>query len=237
MRIVIFGRGRVGSSVAAFAESLGHEAKTLARADADRADPEVARADVVAAAIPDDALDGWLETWRARLAGKRAFHFSGARAVEGLPGYHPLYSFPRSPAPVDELARALIARPRGAAPFASIIPGAQNPEIEIAPEDRALYHALAVVSGNFAAYLLNQTADQFASRFGADPAESLGPYFESVVARFRESPFQSMTGPLARRDAGSVKANLAALAVSPRLADLYRAFLASAWPDYPSRPD
>ncbi len=230
MRIVIFGPGRVGSSVAAFAASLGHEVVLLARADASRADREVARADVVAAALPDDALDGWWARWRAHLKGKRAVHFSGARVIAGLPCYHPLYSFPATPLAPAQFGAIAIAREPDAASFAAIIPGANNPEFAVAAADRAFYHALAVVSGNFAAHLWNETAAAFAGRLGPDGAEILSAYFASVVDRFRESPLSSMTGPVARRDAGTVEANLKALETSPRLHALYEAFLKSAWP-------
>jgi hypothetical protein len=230
MRIVIFGPGRVGTSIAAYAASLGHDVLVLARADADRAGNEVARADVAAAAIPDDALDGWLETWRDQLAGKRAFHLSGARVIEGLPGYHPLYSFPKTPLAPAQFGAIAIAREPGAAPFAEIIPGANNPEFEVAPADRAFYHALAVVSGNFAAHLWNETAAAFAERLGPKGGEIFSAYFVSLVDRFRESPLASMTGPVARRDAGTVAANLKALEGSPRLYALYQSFLESAWP-------
>mgnify|MGYP002777395944 CR=1 FL=1 len=230
MRIVIFGAGRVGASVAAFAASLGHEVAALSRADKSRADSEVARADVIAAAIPDDALESWHEAWRDRLSGKRAFHFSGARAIKGLPGYHPLYSFPKTPLAAAQFGTIAIAREPGAAPFSAIIPGANNPEVAVAAEDRAFYHALAVVSGNFAAHLWNETAAAFADRLGPNGGEILSAYFASVVDRFRESPLASMTGPVARRDAGTVEANLKALETSPRLHALYEAFLQSAWP-------
>ena len=202
----------------------------LSRTDTDRAGVEVARADVIAAAIPDDALDSWLETWRDRLAGKRAFHFSGARVIDGFPGYHPLYSFPQTPLAPAQFGAIAIAREPGAAPFAEIIPGANNPELAVAAEDRAFYHALAVVSGNFAAHLWNETAAAFAERLGPKGGEILSAYFASVVDRFRESPLSSMTGPVARRDAGTVAANLKALEASPRLRALYQAFLESAWP-------
>lgn len=231
MRIVIFGAGRVGGSVAAYARSLGHEAALVGRADA--AEALVARADLIAAAIPDDALSGWFARWRGSLTGKPAIHFSGARVIEGLPGYHPLYSFPAAPLDPSEFGRIAIAREPGAARFADILPGANNPEFIVPAEDRAFYHALAVVSGNFAAHLWNETAAAFAARLGPDTSEIMSAYFGSVVARFRESPLSSLTGPVARRDAATVKANLEALAGEPRLLALYRSFLASAWPDWP----
>lgn len=231
MRIVIFGPGRVGRSFSAYARSLGFEAALVSRNDA--ADGLVTRADLVAAAIPDDALQGWHGRWRPALAGKRAFHFSGARVIEGLPGYHPLYSFPATPLDPGDFGRIAIAREPGAAPFAALLPGASNPEFIVRDEDRAFYHALAVVSGNFAAHLWNETAAAFAARLGPNAGDVLSAYFASVVARFRESPLASLTGPVARRDGATVRANLEALAGEPRLLALYQAFLDSAWPDRP----
>lgn len=232
MRVVIFGPGRVGRSFAAFATGLGHQATLVARNHAG-ADAAIAAADLIAAAIPDDLIAPWFARWRHALSGKRAIHFSGARVIDGLPGYHPLYSFPTAPISIDAFGAIAIAREPGAAAFADILPGAPNPEFFVRNEDRAYYHALAVVSGNFAAHLWNETASAFAARLGPGAEGALGAYFESVVARFRESPMASATGPVARRDAATVAANLEALNAEPRLRALYLAFLRSAWPEWP----
>lgn len=231
MRIVIFGAGRVGRSFGAYAASLGGEVTLLSRGDDGAA--AVACADLVGAAIPDDALASWFSQWEKPLTGKRRFHFSGARVIAGLPGYHPLYSFPVAPIDPAAFACIAIAREPGAAPFSALLPGAKNPEFIVRDEDRAFYHALAVVSGNFAAHLWNETAAAFTARLGPEAGEVLGAYFGSVIARFVESPTSSLTGPVARRDAATVKANLEALAGEPRLKGLYRAFLRSAWPEWP----
>jgi predicted short-subunit dehydrogenase-like oxidoreductase (DUF2520 family) len=53
-----------------------------------------------------------------------------------------------------------------------------------------------------------------------------------LVDRFREHPFDSMTGPVKRRDRATVEANLAALENEPELVSLYATFLALAWPDF-----
>jgi len=235
MRIAIFGPGRVGASFAVFAESLGHRTTLIARAQTG-AGAAVDSADLVAAAIPDDLIAPWFERWRPRLAGKRAIHFSGARVIDGLPGYHPLYSFPTAPIAAAAFGAIAIAREPGAPAFADIVRGAQNPGFVVRDEDRACYHALAVVSGNFAAHLWNETAAAFASRLGPNAGEVLGAYFESIVARFRESPMASLTGPVARRDAATGAANLAALAGEPRRLALYAAFLQRAWPERPGAP-
>lgn len=236
MRLTIFGKGRVGASMAHYARSLGCDVAVVARRDAETDRPGVKaridQSDVVAAAIPDDRLADWFVDWRSLIGARRTIHFSGALLIEGMRSYHPLFSFPKNPLPPAEMAKIAFAREEGAPPLSSILPGAANPEFVVKAGDRAFYHALAVLSGNFAAHLWNETASAFAARFGLAPDAVLAGYLAGVVERFRESPLDSMTGPVARRDRASVEANLAALAGEPRLTALYQAFLSSAWPDF-----
>ena len=237
MRMLIFGAGRVGASLAAYASHLGHEVTVVSRqqASSDRASVAalIGKSDLIAAAIPDDRIAPWRSDWAAEIGRRTAIHFSGALTFEGMLSYHPLYSFPANPLAPEVMGRIAIAREAGAPAFSSILPGAANPEFVVAAADRPYYHALAVVSGNFAAHLWNETAKGFAARFALPPEEILGSYLAGVVERFRENPFDSMTGPVARRDAETVAANLAALAGEPRLKALYISFLDSAWPDRP----
>lgn len=236
MKVTIFGTGRVGTSMAHYARALGADVSVIARknAESDRsgAIAFVQQADVVAAAIPDDKLARWIEEWRSAIGSKPAIHFSGALLIKGMRSYHPLYSFPLEPLPPEQMAKIAFAREEEAPLFASLFPGATNPEFVVGAADRAYYHALAVLSGNFAAHLWNETARAFEGRFNLAPETVLTSYLAGVVERFRETPVDSMTGPVARRDRASVEANLAALAGDPRLKALYLAFLESAWPDY-----
>jgi len=235
MRYVIFGTGRVASSLAPWLGALGHEATLIPKGEADPGSKicraALANADVIAAAIPDDAIAGWRDLFSGLIGGRPAIHFSGAAVVEGVWSCHPLCSFPKTPLPSSALDRVAFALEAGAPDLKQLIPGAPNPTLRIAAADRAFYHALAVLSGNFAAHLFNETAKAMAARLGVDAGAVLTPYLEGVVARFAENPASSMTGPVARRDRTTVAANLAALEATPDLANLYRAFLASAWPD------
>lgn len=236
MQLAIFGTGRVGLSLAQYARHLGMAVDAIGRAEAEAGPAAIRtridRADLIAAAIPDDRIAPWFAVFGPAIGARPAIHFSGALTVPGMRGYHPLYSFPRTPLAPEVTARIAIAREEGAPAFGQIFPGARNPEFEIRPQDRALYHALAVLSGNFAAHLWNESAKVFAARFAAPP-EAMRYYLAGVVDRFAESPFNSLTGPVARKDRTAAEANLRALAGEPRLAALYRAFLDSAWPDRP----
>lgn len=240
MRVLIFGTGRVGASIAPYASHLGNAVSVVSHAmaanDKSAVKALIRASDVVAAAIPDDRLHGWRDEWRAEIGERLAIHFSGALTLEGVRSYHPLYSFPPHALDPAEMAKIAIAREEDAPPFATVFPGAQNPEFVVTASDRPYYHALAVLSGNFAAHLWNEAARGLVSRFGLPPEEILGSYLSGVVDRFKENPLSSLTGPVARHDAGTVAANLSALEGEPRLKALYEAFLESAWPDYGRQP-
>ena len=236
-KIILFGEGRVGRTIAAYLKFLGHNVRTVSRIEATRRDDDLRQAvhgdaDVVAAAIPDDALARWRDVWARDFGAPTAIHFSGATVIDGVVGYHPLYSFPERPLAPETMGAIAIGREQGAKRFSSLFPGAANPEFEIAPADRAFYHALAVLSGNFAAHLFNRAALAFEARFEIDPAALLAPYLQSVAERFAENPMDSLTGPAARKDWRTVATNLESLKAEPELQTLYKAFLASAWPDY-----
>jgi len=236
VKYAIFGPGRVGKNIAAYLTSLGSQTTLISRRDVrdDRTQCAgiVDSANVVVAAIPDSALESWYAEWRDNIGDRAAIHFSGAITIDGMHAYHPLYSFPPyklDPGAIKDIAFACPAK--GPA-FLDIFPDAPNPHFTIEDKDRAHYHALAVLSGNFAAHLWNETAKVFEDRYNVSAETVLAGYFESVVDRFRESPMNSLTGPVARHDRASAEANLKSLEGDEKLTALYRAFLQSAWPGF-----
>jgi predicted short-subunit dehydrogenase-like oxidoreductase (DUF2520 family) len=88
---------------------------------------------------------------------------------------------------------------------------------EVADADRTLYHAAAVIGGNFLV-TLHDVAVRLLAEVGA-PEEAIVP----LMARTIENRFD-LTGPIARGDWTTVEAHLAALAErDPDLVPLYRA--------------
>lgn len=236
MKYTIFGPGRVGSNITAYLAHLGHQTTLISRVDAetDRANAEtlVTNADVIIAALPDDRLLSWFESWSNKIGDRPAIHFSGAINIDGMLSFHPLYSFSKTPIELTQMAQIAFACPDTGPQFADIFPGAKNPTFKISDSSKAHYHALAVLSGNFAAYLWNQTAIEFSKHHDVSAEKILGAYFQSIVERFKENPENSLTGPIARRDRESVKKNMAAIEQNPKLLALYQSFLSSAWPDF-----
>jgi predicted short-subunit dehydrogenase-like oxidoreductase (DUF2520 family) len=91
---------------------------------------------------------------------------------------------------------------------------------------RPLYHAAAVLAGNAPLALL-ATAAELLEAAGLDPrtaAEGPLTLMEGAVANARRAgPRAALTGPVARGDAATVAAHLAALAGRPDAEALYRA--------------
>jgi predicted short-subunit dehydrogenase-like oxidoreductase (DUF2520 family) len=90
---------------------------------------------------------------------------------------------------------------------------------EIADADRTLYHAAAVIGGNFLV-TLHQVATRLLEEVGAPP-EAIVP----LMARTIENGFD-LTGPIARGDWTTVEAHMAALEErAPDLVGIYRALV------------
>jgi predicted short-subunit dehydrogenase-like oxidoreductase (DUF2520 family) len=88
---------------------------------------------------------------------------------------------------------------------------------EVADADRTLYHAAAVIGGNFLV-TLHEVATRLLAEVGAPP-EAIVPLMRRTIENGYE-----LTGPIARGDWSTVEAHLAALAErDPDLVPLYRA--------------
>ncbi len=97
--------------------------------------------------------------------------------------------------------------------------------LAINPADKALYHAAAVLASGHTVALFALAAELLA-RCGIAPTaarRALLPLTESTLLNLRAAPdiATALTGPFARGDAATVRANLAALAVDPLALRLY----------------
>jgi predicted short-subunit dehydrogenase-like oxidoreductase (DUF2520 family) len=208
-RVRVIGKGRVGSAISARLAERGVEL----RED---------NAELVLLCVPDSAIPevaGGIEP------GRWMAHTSGGTPLAALDphtrrfGLHPLQTFTRARGPEQldgayaavsaesEDARALgfeLAELLGLRPFA------------LQDEDRALYHAGAVVASNFLV-TLHDAAVELVGAAGA-PAEALEPLMRRVI----ENRFE-LTGPIARGDWETVERHLEAIrARRPSLEPLYR---------------
>ena len=249
-RVFVLGAGRAGRGLAAALRAAG---VPLAGLHGRRADPtaplpitagdlapHLAGADVALVAVRDAQIDGAVrELLAAHPAPALALlHASGGTEPiayrEARASGHPCGTFhPLLPlADPDDAARLFHGawvgvdgdpRARDVSDRLAGALGARTLEI---PSNRALYHAAAVLASNFLG-VLGAIAAEAMHAAGVPTGESTAATRSLLLAaadnlRTRDAA-DVITGPIARGDADTVRAHLAALAPHPRLDTIYRA--------------
>jgi len=174
-------------------------------------------------------------------------HASGATPVEALAPHpcagslHPLMSFPgpeRAPWPAGLVPAAVDGHPAARAAATALARRLGMTPFSV-QGDRRLYHAAAVLSGNFAIGLLAAGARLLES-LGVPPEEAprllLPLAAASLENAARIGPAAALTGPVARGDLAVIEGHRAAIgAGAPELLPLYEALLA--WTQAALRPN
>jgi len=182
---------------------LAGESELLLVAVSDRAIPECA------AAVPEtDAI---------------VFHASGSvLAVRGGFSLHPFKALPPLGEPSDLEGTLLVfeGEHRRTAKLIATAVGARF--CEIAPNQKALYHAAAVFGANYVAASLD-IAQQLTTRVGlGDVREELVALAHSAIENWRlNTDARRFTGPAARGDWEVMHRHLEALRDDPQLAQIY----------------
>ena len=220
------GPGRVGTSLAAWLESLGARRVGMAGRQG-MADLSSVGQDLLLIAVSDPALPEVAELLARRPQAAVALHTSGCldasvlsplrEAGSAVGSLHPLKAFPR-PLPEPAEARGVFFAVDGdpvARELAHRLAAAWGGiSAEVAPESRALYHFAATLAAGGAITLL-ALAEDLARRLDLPEAAVRG-YLElcrGAVARALETgdPAAVMTGPAARGDRETVARHLEAL--------------------------
>ena len=220
------GPGRVGTSLAAWLESLGARRMGTAGRQG-MADLSSAGQDLLLIAVSDPALAEVAGVLARRPQAAVALHTSGCldatvlaplrQAGSAVGSLHPLKAFPR-PLPDPAEARGVFFAVDGdpaARELAHELAAAWGGvSAEVAPESRALYHFAATLAAGGAITLL-ALAEDLARRLGLPEAAVRG-YLElcrGAVARAVETgnPAAVLTGPTARGDRATVDSHLEAL--------------------------
>ena len=185
------------------------------------------RSELLILAVPDDELPGlvtYLASSGSITAGQILVHTSGRHGTEALApatalgaiglAIHPAMTFTGMSVDLQRLNGTCFAV-TGPAPF---IPIAQALVVEmggepvhVAEADRALYHAALAHAANHLVTILGQSQQMLASIGIEDPARYMGPLVRAAVDNALASGEGALTGPVARGDAGTVKAHVQAL--------------------------
>ncbi len=210
--IAIVGPGRLGRTLAILLERAGH-AVTLVHRGA-----PIPRDGVRLLTVPDRDIAGVAQQ---APRGGPLLHCSGALSHEVLRPHapagslHPLMTFPGPdhPLPALEGVPAAVAGDPEAVTIAQQIASDLSLRPFSVPGDRRLYHAAAVIAGNFATALVAEAARVMA-RAGVpedEAREILQPLASRSVANARRPLREVLTGPLARGDNDVLHSHVEAL--------------------------
>ena len=226
-------------------ESRGRAGTMLPGVPVLTAPEAVARAaDLVLVAVPDDALAGVVTGLAAAgvfRPGQLLIHTSGAKglavlepaaALGAIPlALHPAMTFTGTPADLPRLVGCpfAVTAPPAHRPLAeALVTGLGGRPFWVPEADRVRYHAALSHGANHLVTLVAQASDVLRGAGVADPAAVLRPLLSAALDNVLAGGEALLTGPIARGDAGTVAAHLAALdACEPAIATTYRALAAA----------
>lgn len=252
--IAIIGLGRVGSVLgralhqarysicAVSSRDPQKAAATASRFGAQATDPVSAarRADLTLLTISDDALASFtveLAAQGAWRAGQYVVHASGvspasvlaAASAQGaiVGAFHPLAAFAN---PQTSLPPGITFAVEALAPLHDLLwriaDDLGGQALDLAPGDKTLYHAAAVIASNYTVTLA-ALATQIFERLGATPEQGLRallPLMRTTLDNLQQQGLPAaLTGPLARGDVGTIRRHVQALDQDvPLVGELYR---------------
>ncbi|GBE22608.1 MAG TPA: DUF2520 domain-containing protein [Actinobacteria bacterium] len=240
MNIILAGPGRAGTALCLAAASAGHRVVAVLGRRPEAVEGAAARFDAVAFGFDDDlpavdllmvaVRDDAIEEVADRLAPRAsnvgaAVHLSGLKPAAALAPLadaglatgvlHPLQTLPTPEAGAEALPGSWFAvtahDPVLRSDLEDLVASIGGHPFALDDEDRALYHAAAATAANDTVAVLALAANLFAA--AGVPFDAARPLVEAVVANaFRLGPKESLTGPIARGDVGTVVAQLQAVA-------------------------
>lgn len=147
-------------------------------------------------------------------------HFSGANYYDGLYGMHPLMTFADRLYDLSTYTQIPLAIDFDKEKYTSFafLP---NPIWILSPTDKAKYHALCVMGGNFP-QILWQLLESHITAMGI-PSNAWKTYIQTATQNYLLDS-NSLTGPMVRQDTATIQKNLNSLA-NTNLEPLYESFV------------
>lgn len=155
----------------------------------------------------------------------KVIHFSGALSDERFLSAHPLMSFPHTLLPDDVYKKIHFVINGSENRYENLdeaLPGFKNPFTVLNSENKAFYHALCVLAGNFPQLIWNEVALRMKEL--NLPVEASDLYIKQITENYLSLKEKSITGPLVRKDYLTIEKNIFSLNQAPTLKNIYTAF-------------
>jgi hypothetical protein len=175
---------------------------------------------IVWLAISDSGLVEFYET-HLKDCNKTVVHFSGAFNNSKMLCAHPLMSFPTELLPTDVYSKIYFVLSNFNT-LEEALPSFRNSFKVMNAEDKALYHALCVLAGNFPQLLWHEVSKKM--QLLEIPEASLDLYIKQITENYLKYKTKAITGPIIRKDVKTILANLESLKNETRLKNIYSSF-------------
>lgn len=179
------------------------------------------KSDILCVLISDGAIGPFLEHHGSE-SHKHCVHFSGNLVLKSCFSAHPLMTFGPSLYELTQYQSFPFIIEAEGPDFKDLLPGIPNKHYRITQHQKAFYHSLCVLSGNFSCILWKKYFSEMAKL--NIPQEDAKPYLDIIFENIRNHPEAALTGPLARNDQTTIHANLQALK-DDAFRNIYEAFV------------
>lgn len=172
--------------------------------------------------ISDDAIEPFIASHLKDASGL-LIHFSGSLVTPQAFGAHPLMTFGQTLYSEADYRAIPFVIDANAPVFEDLLPGMPNSHVRLSPEQKAKYHALCVLSGNFSCMLWQKLMADFENELQL-PAAIAYPYLQRQMQNLMSDYQTALTGPLPRHDQLTIQKNIQALDGDP-FQTIYHAFV------------
>ncbi len=222
-RYLVIGNGRVAHHFCRYFSLLNlsyqqwHRAQPVAELQ-----EQLQAATHVLILISDSAIESFIQEHLAASSAVK-IHFSGALVSSLAYGAHPLMTFNTGLYTLEKYQAIPFVVDQSAPEFNQLLPGLPNAHVRIAPEQKAKYHAMCVLAGNFSCLLWQKFFSTLEAEFHF-PAGTGHAYLRQQMENLITDYPSAFTGPLARGDVATIRKNLAALTADP-FQSIYQSFV------------
>lgn len=218
----IVGDGKVARHFVHYFNLLGISSNQWQRQQSiNQLQQSVTQSDVVLLLISDDAIEQFIQQ-HPFLQNKILIHLSGSLIIEQAIGCHPLMTFGQEFYDLETYQSMPFICDNGV-DFSAVFPQLKNQSYSVEPKQKAYYHAMCVMAGNFSQVLMRETSQQLNNQLDL-PLDLMFPYLLQNTKNFIANPKTSATGPLERGDITTVQKHLQVLEGN-ELENIYQSFI------------
>ena len=174
--------------------------------------------------IKDDEIQNFLNNNHKKLSKDKTWiHCSGMLSTNLAESAHPLMTFTDELYSLKKYEAITFITEKGRKSFSELFPQLKNPNYQIESNEKTLYHAFCVLSGNFTTMIWQFFFDYLKSKNIPESAAYL--YLDTITDNLKNNS-APLTGPIQRNDKNTIQKHLDSLNDHP-VKNIYICFFRS----------